>query len=607
MRRFRESGGGTDVGGRSVTKNVSDLRHLLKLVWPERATLAVAVVASLLVAGASVAQPALVATVISDVRAGEPILATAGVLAGCIFIATAFATLQGFILQIAGERVVLRQRKQLLDHIGHLTIGALDGQRYGDLVSRVSSDTSVVRQIMGQGLVGILGGAFTFVFAVVAMLAIDPVLFALAVGIAVTSILTAAVVARRVKSVSRDVQQRVGQLAAGLYRYLGAVRTVRAADATRREVEQMSTHAREAYGQGVRAARAQSLVAPLSGLTSQVAVLVVLGVGGARFAAGQLSIEGLVAFFLYLFMMITPLSQLFSTMASVNSALGAVQRIREVLALPVEPGGDGGLRLVVEPAAPAAAIRFDNVTFSYTARTLPEPEQPSQQTATLHGLSFTIPHGSRTAIVGPSGAGKSTVFALIERFYSPEAGQILLRGHALDDLPLGELRRHVGYVEQDAPILSGTIMENLRLGSPGASAAECVDVLRAVNLDGLAEDEASLLALNVGEAGVLLSGGEKQRLALARTLLADPRILLLDEVSSSLDAGNELATHEAIERAADGRTVVVIAHRLVTVQAADQIIVLNGGRVEATGTHAELLATSTLYQELASSQLHSTR
>lgn len=585
-----------------------DFRHLLTLMWPERASIGVAIVTSVLVAAASVAQPALVAAVISDVRAGNPVVSTTLILVGCILLATIFGTVQGFVLQLAGERVVLRQRTQLLNHIARLTIPTLDGQRYGDLVSRVSSDTTVVRQIMGQGLIGILGGALTFLFAITAMVFIDPVLFLLAAGIAAASIVTAAVVSRRVRSVSHDVQENVGRLAAGLYRYLGAVRTIRAADATPRETRALESGATAAYSQGVRAARVQSLVTPLSGLTSQAAVLVVLGVGGIRFAAGEISIEGLVAFFLYLFMMISPLGQFFSTLASVNSALGAVQRIREVLAMPTEPVGIGEGTSAPRSTNPTSpAVEFRRVTFSYATRETigsdHRPTAPLTNTPVIRDVSFAVARGSRTALVGPSGAGKSTIFALIERFYSPDQGSILVDGVPSADVDLGSLRRQIGYVEQDAPILSGTILDNLRLGAPDASSSECIAALNAVNLRQLAPTENALLALDVGESGVLLSGGERQRLALARTLLADPEMLLLDEISSNLDANNEALTHEAIDRAAEGRTVIVIAHRLATVQRADQIILMEDGEVRATGNHRELLETSALYRELAHGQL----
>lgn len=591
-----------------MSRNKGDFRHLITLMWPERVSIAVAIVTSVLVAGVSVAQPALVAAVISNVRAGDPMLGTALVLVGCILLATIFGTVQGFVLQLAGERVVLRQRTQLLNHIARLSIPTLDSQRYGDLVSRVSSDTSVVRQIMGQGLIGVLGGALTFLFAIVAMIFIDPVLFLLAAGIAAASIVTAAVISRRVRSVSHDVQENVGKIAAGLYRYLGAVRTIRAADATIRETNAMEAAAGGAYAQGVRAARVQSLVTPLSGLTSQAAVLVVLGIGGVRFAAGQISIEGLVAFFLYLFMMISPLGQFFSTLASVNSALGAVQRIREVLALPVEPlGAQRATSTVRSGNSGAHALEFQSVSFGYAARDTAETggqsAEPLSASPVLHDVSFVIPRGSRTALVGPSGAGKSTIFALIERFYSPQQGRILVDGVSTADVDLSSLRRQIGYVEQDAPILSGTILDNLRLGAQDASESDCMNALKAVNLQQLAPTERALLALDVGESGVLLSGGERQRLALARTLLADPEILLLDEISSNLDANNEALTHEAIDRAAEGRTVVVIAHRLTTVQRADQIIALESGQVKASGTHTELLETSDLYQNLARGQL----
>ena len=233
---------------------------------------------------------------------------------------------------------------------------------------------------------------------------------------------------------------------------------------------------------------------------------------------------------------------------------------------------------------------------------------PVVETPVLHGVSFEVPRGSRVALVGPSGAGKSTVLGLIERFYDPDAGAVSLYGADLRTLDRAELRAQLGYVEQDAPVLAGSLRDNLRLASPDASDAACERVLRAVNLGGLLDRDPSAspsdaLDLQVGENGIMLSGGEKQRLAIARALLTAPPILLLDESTASLDGVNERLMREALDSVSTGRTLIVIAHRLSTVVDSDKIVVLDGGRVVGEGTHAELVATTPLYRELAQHQL----
>ena len=221
----------------------------------------------------------------------------------------------------------------------------------------------------------------------------------------------------------------------------------------------------------------------------------------------------------------------------------------------------------------------------------------------LHDVSFVVPRGERIALVGPSGAGKSTILALIERFYEVSGGRLLVDGSDVRDLPRDALRRRLGYVEQEAPVLAGTLRDNLLLTAPGATDEQLLAALALVNLSGLAERTADGLGAQVGEGGVLLSGGERQRLAIARALLAEAPILLLDEPTSNLDARNEAALREAIANAAQRRTLIIVAHRLSTVVDSDRIVVLDGGRVLAVGNHRELLESSPLYRELATHQL----
>jgi len=221
----------------------------------------------------------------------------------------------------------------------------------------------------------------------------------------------------------------------------------------------------------------------------------------------------------------------------------------------------------------------------------------------LHGVSFDAPRGKRTALVGPSGAGKSTILALIERFYDPTAGIVRLGGIDIRALDRTDLRSQIGYVEQDAPVLAGSLRQNLHLSAPNATDAECIEVLRAVNLTEVLERNPAGLDAAVGEDGVMLSGGERQRLAIARTLLAAPPILLLDESTSSLDGLNEQLLREAIDAVAENRTLIVIAHRLSTVVDSDQIVVFDHGRVVGVGTHSELVKSTPLYKQLAKHQL----
>lgn len=613
-----------DEGGPRAT-----FRQLLPYLLEHRTVLSWVIVISVLGAAASLAQPLLVSQVIARVEAGE---ALGPLVAGLVALVVVAALLSGFghyLLQRTGEGVVLSSRRTLVRRMLHLPIAQFDERRTGDLVSRVGSDTTLLRAVLTQGLVEAIGGSLTFVGAIVAMAFIDPTLLGLTLLVVAVSVVTVVLLSRRIRVASRKAQEKVGDLAAAVERAISSVRTVRAANATDREIAAVDKDARGAWEQGIRVARISALVVPISSIALQVSFLVVLGVGGFRVATGAIEIGDLVAFILFLFLLIGPLGQAFGAITSVNSALGALGRIQEIIALPSEAEGDADV--VPEPDEPVdAAVSFHDVHFSYPERAhRTEAEKAaaeaeaalaasarraadadggadadgSGEAKVLRGVSFAVPRGARVALVGPSGAGKSTVLALIERFYDPTTGVIRMNGVDIRALDRTELRSRIGYVEQDAPVLAGTLRDNLLLGTPDASDEQCIAVLRSVNLGDVLDRSPMGLEAPVGEDGVMLSGGERQRLAIARALLAAPPILLLDESTSSLDGRNEQLMREAIDAVAEDRTLIVIAHRLSTVVDSDLIVVLDHGRVVGTGTHSELVRDVPLYRDLAKHQL----
>jgi len=289
-----------------------------------------------------------------------------------------------------------------------------------------------------------------------------------------------------------------------------------------------------------------------------------------------------------------PIGQVVQAVTQYQIGAAAVSRIQEAERLPVEPEGEPAD--LPAPGAAPASVGFEEVHFRYR----PELEEVHR------GVSFDVPPGGMTALVGPSGAGKTTVFSLIERFYEPGDGRVMVDGIDVRDWPVAHLRAAIGYVEQDAPVLSGTLRENLLYGAPDASEDEVRRVLRTARLDRLVAGLPDGLGTEVGHRGTKLSGGERQRVAIARALLRRPRLLLLDEATSQLDAVNEAALRETIADAAFTTTVLVVAHRLSTVTMADRIVVMDAGRVRAVGTHAELVAGDALYAELAATQFLAT-
>jgi ABC-type multidrug transport system fused ATPase/permease subunit len=587
--------------------------QLLPYLFEHKKALGVVVALSLLAAGASLAQPLLVQEVVKKVQEGDALGNLVWVLVALVVLSALLNGFQHYLLQRTGTSVVLSARRQLVQRILRLPISEFDTRRTGDLVSRVGSDTTLLYAVITQGLVDALGGAVLFVGALIAMLVIDPVLLGLTVAVIAVSIVTVVLLSGRIRVVSRKQQEKVGDLAAAVERAISAIRTVRASNATEREIVTIEKDAQGAWAMGIQVAKISALVVPIAGIALQVSLLVVLGVGGFRVASGAIEIASLVAFILFLFMMIMPLGQAFGALNSVNQALGALGRIQEII--------DSRLADAAAPDITTdAAITFDAVEFAYPegakkdeiAKAVAEvvetspvalPLDQPQDLTVLRGVSFSAERGKRTALVGPSGAGKSTILALIERFYDPTAGVVRLGGIDVRALDREALRSQIGYVEQDAPVLAGTIRQNLLLGAPDATDEQCVAVLRSVNLMEVLDRNELGLDAAVGEDGVMLSGGERQRLAIARTLLAAPPILLLDESTSSLDGLNEQMLREAIDAVAENRTLIVIAHRLSTVVDSDQIVVLDHGRVVGVGTHSELVVSTPLYKELAKHQL----
>jgi ATP-binding cassette subfamily B protein/ATP-binding cassette subfamily C protein len=511
-------------------------------------------------------------------------------VAGLVGLLAAVAALNAsrdYLLQRTAEGLVLMSRRRLAGHLLRLPIAEYDARRTGDLLSRVGADTTLLRAVITSGLLDTVAGVIMVTGAVVAMVVLDPLMFAVTVAGLAVGLTAGVIAARRVRPAARAAQARIGEMTSTVERALSAARTIRASRAEERETEAVGDAAHQAYLAGLRAARLQALIGPASVAAVQSAFLLVLGIGGARVAAGTLTVGDLVAFVLFLFFLIMPLGRALHAYTQLQMGLAALERMHEVLDLPLERDPAPGR--VPDPAD--VAVEFDTVDFAY-----------ADGPPVLRGVSFRVPVGTRTALVGPSGAGKSSVLALVERFYDATGGVVRVGGVDVQELPRVVLRGRLGYVEQEAPVLAGTLRENLLLTVPEATDAELLAGLDAVNLGDLVQRTELGLDAPVGEGGVLLSGGERQRLAIARTLLAGPPVLLLDEPTSNLDARNEAALRTAINAVSSERTMIIVAHRLSTVIDADQIVVLDGGRVVGTGRHDELLDASPLYRELATHQ-----
>ncbi|MFH8798457.1 ABC transporter ATP-binding protein [Streptomyces sp. NPDC017936] len=566
-------------------------RLLLGYVRPHRRALLAGALLSLVTGATGLLLPLVARGLIDDLAADRPITGALLALSALVVANAAVGALGSYVLRRTAESVVLGARRALSSYLLRLRITAVDRSEPGDLMARVTSDTTLLREVTTDSLVGLGTGGLTLVATVVLMGVVDPVLLGVTLAVILGAGTVLGVIVPRINRASRRAQDAVGVMGASLERVLGALRTVKASGAEAREERALHAAAEESWRQSVRAAKWSAAAGNTAGLAMQTAFITVLAVGGARVATGAIDIATLVAFLLYVFYLMSPIQQVVGAITQYQTGSAALGRIQEALRLPAEPAAAGAEPLPSSGDGPAA-LAFHDVRFRY-ADDLPYVH---------HGVTFEVPARGMTAFVGPSGAGKTTVFSLVERFYDPQSGAITLDGRALTDWELPRLRSAIGYVEQDAPVLSGTLRDNLLLGNPAAGEDAVRRVLKTTRLDDLVARLPQGLDTRVGHRGTKLSGGERQRVAIARALLRGPRLLLLDEATSQLDAVNEAALRDTVADVARTTTVLVVAHRLSTVTSADRIVVMDAGRVRAVGTHRELVAADPLYAELAATQ-----
>jgi ATP-binding cassette subfamily B protein/ATP-binding cassette subfamily C protein len=547
-----------------------------------KASLTGAIIFSILGSLMGLAQPMLINQIIDQI--GQPMGMLITLLVGLLVLSSVASGLEWYLLTRTAEAAVFATRRDLVSHLLRLPITSYDKHRTGDLVTRVGSDTTLVRTAFTGGLVQAVSSVLTIVGSIALMALIDVTMLLVVLSVIALTLVAVVFTSRLMQKYTKRAQEAVGELGAGMDKSLVAVRTVRASRAEARVEKELHGSADRAYREGVKMATVGALLNPVSELALQGSFLIVLGIGGARVAAGTISVADLVSFVLYMFMASMPLGMIFSAITTVRQAMGAIDRINNVLDEPLEDSTG-------KEAERSSAISFDSVSFTYDGKT-----------PVLENVSFDVQPGTKTALVGPSGGGKSTTLALMERFYDPTAGTIYLGDQDMSELSRESVRAQVGYVEQEAAILAGTVRENLKLANFQVTDEECWAALDQVNLRDRFEDSDGLDTI-LGDRGVSLSGGQRQRLALARMLLMDSPILVLDEPTSAVDSHNEQLILDAIAAAGADKTVIIVAHRLSTVTDADQILVIDDSQVQARGTHEELLETSGLYQELASRQL----
>jgi len=585
------------AGAHPVAKGAVGLRALARL-WPfmrpYRATLAAALAALLVAAAASLAMPVGVRLVIDEgFLAGgtQAIDRHFLVLFAMAAVLAVFSAARYYLVSWLGERVVADVREAVYRHVVGLGPAFFEVTRTGEVLSRLTTDTTLVQAVAGVNLSITLRSLVTLAGGLGMLAVTSPRLTAVILLVIPLVLVPVLVFGRRVRRLTRDTQDRVADASAIAGETLGAIQAVQAFTLEEHQSARFGDAVGRSFDTAVRRIRARAWLTATAIVLLFGAVVFVLWLGAQSVVAGRMTPGALGQFLLYAIFVAGSAASLSEMWSEIQRAGGAVERIVELLdaapeiAAPAEP--------LALPSPARGALAFHDVRFEY-------PTRPG--TAALEGFTLAVDPGECVALVGPSGAGKSTVFQLALRFRDPDGGRITLDGVDIARIAPRELRAAIGLVPQETVVFADSVLENIRLGRPGARDDEVLAAARGAGVDEFARDLPQGYHTFIGERGTRLSGGQRQRIAIARAMLKDPPVMLLDEATSSLDAESERLVQQALGVLMRGRTTLVIAHRLATVQSAQRIVVMQGGRIVATGSDAELRRTSALYARLAALQ-----
>jgi ATP-binding cassette subfamily B protein len=586
----------------TTPRKLRPLRGLLPFIAPYKRQVAAALLFLVLAAGATLAMPYTVRLLVDNGLAlpagselGDKMVAIRGQFGLLFAVAVAlgvFTAARFFMVTWIGERVTTDLRQAVYSHVLTQSPQFFETLKTGEVLSRLTTDTTVIQNAVGSSISMGLRSAVLFIGGIVMLIATSPRVMLTVVGIIALVVAPAMLIGSRVRRLSRASQDRIADSSAIAGEVLNAVPVVQSFTQEPAETRRFSAANERAFATsirrtGTRAMLTAFLIVGIFGSLLYGLYNGVQGVMAGRITAGEVSQTAL-----YIMVVASSVAVLAEVWGELMRAAGATERLMELLqtesaivsspqprALPSRPGG--------------MRVAFERVAFIY-------PSRP--QHAVLSDFSLAIEPGRTVALVGPSGAGKSTVFQLLQRFYDVGSGHLRLDGIDVRELALSDLRRHIAVVPQEAVIFSGSVLDNVRYGRPDASEDEARAAARAARVEEFVQRLPEGYATEVGERGLRLSGGQRQRLAIARAILKDAPLLLLDEATSALDAESERAVQSALENAMRGRTTIVIAHRLATVQRVDRIFVIDHGRIADAGTHTELIARGGLYGRLAALQ-----
>ncbi|MEK5067344.1 ABC transporter ATP-binding protein [Sporosarcina sp. FSL K6-1508] len=495
-----------------------------------------------------------------------------------------------YLLSYVGQKVVARLREQMWTKLIRLPVSHFDKESSGETVSRVVNDTGIVKELITQHFPQFITGIISIIGAVTILLIMDwkmTLIMLISVPITVGIMIP---LGTKMAKISRGLQDETAVFTGHIQQTLGEIRLMKASNAEMNEEAKGKAGIGKLLGFGLKEARITALIAPFMYLVVMVVIVMIIGYGGMRVANGTMSTGALVAFLLYLFQIIFPITSFAMFFTQLQKAKGATERIIDILELPLEEGQDG-----LEIDIANKPIRVVDVSFAY------EEGEP-----VIGNVSFEAQPGEMIAFAGPSGGGKTTMFGLLERYYEPTAGEIRIGGTPIKELSMASWRSQIGYVSQESAMMAGTIRENLCYGLENSESIpdkRLWEVTEMAYADEFIKNFPKGLDTEVGERGVKLSGGQRQRIAIERAFLRDPKILMMDEATASLDSQSEGVVQDALTRLMEGRTTFVIAHRLSTIVDADKIIFIENGQVTGSGTHKELTQSHALYREFAEQQL----
>ncbi|MGP7817351.1 ABC transporter ATP-binding protein [Niallia sp. 01092] len=575
----------------SEVKKQPGWRQFIRLVQqtkPSKLMIGIALLLSLGTTGVSLLVPLFTKNLINDFSLHSLTPERIILLVLAIIIQAVVSGVSIYLLNRIGQSVVAGIRDQLWKKLLLLPVSYFDEHPSGETVSRMTNDTAVVKGLISEHLSNFITGIISIIGSIIVLFVLDWkmtllmfICLPLSAGILIP-------LGKKMHQISKGMQDETANFTTVLQQVLTEVRLVKASNAENLEYQSGKKGIANLFQFGLKEAKVQAMIAPVIGLVMMVLLVLILGYGGMRVSSGAITAGALVAFIMYLFQIIMPMAQLANFFTQFQKATGATERISAIL--DAEEEADG------ERQAPNMnqSLHVENVHYHY-----------HNKEEVLKDINFKMEAGKVTAIVGPSGSGKTTLFSLFERFYQPQQGSISIGGKSIHDFTLLSWRSQIGYVSQESPIVAGTIRDNICYGlERSVTDEELEKVAKMAYADQFISELPNRFDTEVGERGMKLSGGQRQRIAIARAFLRNPKILMLDEATSSLDSKSEKVVQQALSNLMKGRTTIIIAHRLSTVIDSDQIIFLEKGKITGKGTHEQLFNTHSLYREFAEQQLH---